>query len=117
MHKRRQIDMTDLWVRTVRTDKPREEWRDAKQPNLELRVTEKGAKTWRLHYTRADGRRKATIDHGQDPAAVSRALREAPTFRSVLSLKNAATSMRGRHLSRVGCCNAKGRPSSVRRTG
>ena len=111
MHKRRQIDMTDLWVRTVRTDKPREEWRDAKQPNLELRVTEKGAKTWRLHYTRADGRRRATklgryssdgvfglglsqarkkarevrveIDHGQDPAAVSRVLRDAPTFAEV----------------------------------
>ena len=60
MRKRRQIDMTDPWVRNVRTNKPREEWRDAKQPNLELRVTVRGAKTWHLHYTRADGRRKAT---------------------------------------------------------
>jgi hypothetical protein len=45
MHKRHQIDMTDAWVRNVRTIKPREEWRDAKQHNLELRVTEKGTKT------------------------------------------------------------------------
>jgi hypothetical protein len=36
-----------------------EEWRDSRQPNLELRVTAKGTKTWRLHYTRSDGRRKA----------------------------------------------------------
>jgi integrase len=111
MHKRRQIDMTDPWVRNVRTNKARDEWRDVKHPNLELRVTQKGTKTWRLHYTRADGRRKATrlgryssdgvsglslsqarkkarevrvdIDHGRDPAAVNRALREAPTFAEV----------------------------------
>jgi hypothetical protein len=110
MHKR-QIEMTDLWVRKIRTDKVREEWRDSHQPNLELRVTVRGAKTWRLHYTRSDGRRKATklgryssdgiagltlgearkkarevrvdVDQGRDPAGVSRALREAPTFAEV----------------------------------
>jgi hypothetical protein len=37
----------------------RGEWRDVRQLNLELRVTANGAKTWRLHYTRSDGRRKA----------------------------------------------------------
>jgi len=111
MNKRRQTDMTDVSVRSVRTDEPREEWRHSKQPNLELRLTAKGAKTWRLHYTRADGRRKATrlgryssdgvfglslsqarkkarevrvdVDHGRDPAGVRRALQEAPTFAEV----------------------------------
>jgi len=111
MHKRRQIDMTDVWVRSISTNEPREEWHDSKQPNLELRVTAKSAKTWRLHYTRADGRRKAIklgryssdgisgvslsqarkkarevrvdVDHGRDPAGTYRALREAPTFAEV----------------------------------
>ncbi len=41
---KRQIEMTDLWVRNVRTDSVREEWRDLRQPNLELRVTAKGRK-------------------------------------------------------------------------
>jgi Arm DNA-binding domain len=58
MHKR-QVEMTDLWVRNVRTVCVREEWRDVRELNLELRVTANGAKTWRLHYTRSDGRRKA----------------------------------------------------------
>jgi integrase len=117
MHKR-QVEMTDLWVRNVRADSGREEWRDARQPNLELRVTGSGAKTWRLHYTRSDGRRKAMklgryspdgsggltlgqarkkarelrvdVDHGTDPAGVKRALRESPTFADVAEewLKN-----------------------------
>ena len=109
--RKRQIEMTDLWVRKIRTAEVREEWRDSRQPNLELRVTARAAKTWRLHYTRSDGRRKATklgryssdgiagltlgearkkareiqvdVDHGRDPAGVSRALREAPTFAEV----------------------------------
>jgi integrase len=110
MYKRR-VEMTDLWVRAVRTDDAREEWRDARQPNLELRVTGNGTKTWRLHYTRGDGRRKAMklgrfsvdgsggltlgqarkkarelrvdVDRGSDPAGVKRALRESPTFAEV----------------------------------
>jgi integrase len=110
MHKR-QVEMTDLWVRNVRTVCVREEWRDVRQLNLELRVTANGAKTWRLHYTRSDGRRKAMklgrysadgsngltlgqarkkarelrvdVDHGSDPAGVKRALRESPTFAEV----------------------------------
>lgn len=61
MHKRRQIDMTDPWVRTVRTDKPREEWRDAKQPNLELRVTEKGTKTWRTTRARTGAVKRRSL--------------------------------------------------------
>jgi integrase len=109
--RKHQIDMTDLWVRNVRTDSVREEWRDAYQPNLELRVTANGTKTWRLHYTRSDGQRKATklgryssngvtgltlgqarkkarelrvdVDHGSDPAGAKRALRESPTFAEV----------------------------------
>jgi integrase len=108
---KRQIEMTDLWVRNVRTDSVREEWRDSRQPNLELRVTAKGAKTWRLHYTHSDGRRKAIklgryssdgaagltlsqarkkarkvrvdVDDGRDPAGARRALSEAPTFAEV----------------------------------
>ena len=107
MHKR-QIEMTDLWVRGVRANMAREEWRDLRQSSLELRVTAKGAKTWRVHYTASDGMRKVIklgryssdgiaglslgnarkkarevrvdVDHGRDPAGVSRALREAPTF-------------------------------------
>ena len=103
--------MTDLWVRNVHTQSVREEWRDSNQPNLELRVTAKGTKTWRLHYTRSDGHRKAMklgrysgdgsagltlgqarkkarevrvdVDHGCDPAGAKRALRESPTFAEV----------------------------------
>ena len=110
MQKRR-VEMTELWVRNVRTDSAREEWRDLRQPNFELRVTAKGAKTWRLHYTRSDGRRKAMnlgryscdgssgltlgqarkkarevrvdVDHGCDPAGLRRALLESRTFAEV----------------------------------
>ena len=109
--RKRQVEMTDLWVRNVHTHSLREEWRDSHQPNLELRVTAKGTKTWRLHYTRGDGRRKAMkldrysgdgstgltlgqarkkarevrvdVDHGCDPAGAKRALRESPTFAEV----------------------------------
>jgi Arm DNA-binding domain len=108
MHKS-QVEMTDLWVRNVRTLCVREEWRDMRQLNLELRVTANGAKTWRLHYTRSDGRRKAMklgrysadgsngltlgqarkkarelrvdVDHGSDPAGMKRASRESPLRR------------------------------------
>jgi integrase len=107
----RQIEMTELWVRNIHTSEAREEWRDAKQRNLELRVTANGVKTWRLHYTRSDGHRKSmklgryssdciaglslaearkkarecmvNVDHGGDPAGLQRARREAPTFAEV----------------------------------
>jgi Arm domain-containing DNA-binding protein len=109
--RQRQIEMTDLWMRNASTDDAREEWRDSRQPNLELRVTAKGTKTWRVHYTRSDGQRKAIklgryssdgvdgltlaqarkkaretrvdVDHGRDPAGARRALRDAPTFAEV----------------------------------
>jgi integrase len=107
----RRVDMTDLWVRNVRTTKDREEWRDTHQQNLELRVTRNGVKTWRLHYTRGDRLRKAitlgryaiagaiglslgearqraramtvNVDQGGDPAGSTRLRREAPTFAEV----------------------------------
>jgi hypothetical protein len=42
---KRQVEMTDLLVRNVRTDSVREEWRDLRQPNLSSGFTASGAKT------------------------------------------------------------------------
>ena len=100
-----QVKMTELWVRTARTQAVREEWRDKDVSNLELRLTAK-AKTWRVHYTRSDGQRKAktlgrypavgladarkaarevqaTVANGADPATTARTRKAAPTFKDV----------------------------------
>src|SRR5262249_3596686 len=86
------------------------EYRDLEARGLELRVTAKGKKTWRLHYTRrSDGKRRAvalgsfpalslkaapppatglpgaieSTETRADPAAKSQALRKAETFAEI----------------------------------
>jgi integrase len=56
------VNLTDAFVKGAKGGKAGglAEFRDTLLPGLELRVTDRGSKSWRLHYTRrSDGRRRA----------------------------------------------------------
>ena len=70
-------NLTDARVRSLRCKSGHKvtEVRDADVHGLELRVTARGTKTWRLHYTRrSDGRRRA-VSLGAYPALSLKAAR------------------------------------------
>jgi integrase len=106
------VNLTDTFIKNCKCEPGRAlvEYRDFDTRGLELRVSAKGAKTWRLHYTRrADGKRRAiglgsypavslkdartkarghqgSIENAEkqaDPAAKAQALRSAETFAEV----------------------------------
>ncbi len=68
-HKRRMParDLTQRFVETLRTDLERLEIRDSKTEGLELRVTQKGTKSWMLRYRRRSDGRKRVITLGRFP--------------------------------------------------
>lgn len=105
-------ELTDARVKAFRCEAGRRltEVRDSALPGLELRVTENGSKSWRLHYTRrSDGKRRAvslgtypslSLKNARrkakelqseiedetkraDPAAGKRARKEAVTFKEL----------------------------------
>ena len=96
--------LTARFVETIATAKERDDIRDAAVDGLQLRVTDKGSKTWAIRYTRkSDGRRRrltlggfpamsleearnrareelALIARGADPAAGIAERKQAHTF-------------------------------------
>ncbi|HXV30133.1 MAG TPA: Arm DNA-binding domain-containing protein [Sinorhizobium sp.] len=89
--------MTELFVRTVRAQHARTEFRDGHTRGLVLRVTPNGTKTWAVIYRRkstigaypaislADARTHAqtalaAIARGEDPAGGVQARARSPTF-------------------------------------
>ena len=99
--------LTARLVENLSTDKGREDFSDTAVIGLQLRVTDRGTKTWAVRYTRkADGRRRrltigaypgmslaearnearrqlATVFDGADPAMQVQERRVAPTFEDV----------------------------------
>lgn len=99
--------LTSRFIETVAVTGERSDYRDTLVRGLELRVTDKGAKTWVIRYTRkSDGRRRrftlgtfpataldeartrareelAAVSRGADPAAKVQEHKEALTFREV----------------------------------
>lgn len=95
------------FVGTVRTDQDRIEFRDVGEEGLELRVTNRGAKTWAFRYRRkSDGRKRlltlgryptlsleeariraqearAQVSRGGDPATGAQERKASPTFREI----------------------------------
>lgn len=99
--------LTTRFVETVTAKSRRDDFRDVLARGLELRVTDKGAKTWAIRYTRkSDGRRRrvtlgafpampldeartraqeelAAIARGADPASKVQERKEALTFKEL----------------------------------
>lgn len=61
------VALTDRFVAGAKSTSSRTEFFDTKAKGLSLRVSERGAKTWSLHFTGADGRR-SRVTLGQYPS-------------------------------------------------
>ena len=81
------VNLTHTFIEGCKSEAGRKltEYRDSDTRGLDLRVSAKGKKTWRLHYTRrSDGKRRA-VGLGTYPNTTLKDARTA-TFLAVLDL-------------------------------